>query len=141
MEVAEIGGEQRQLPVNIHSGVVPVQQRAHSEGVSEVVRAHVTALAAPVETGLAAQRRERGVERLAGKSTLGPGDEERPASMRTAVAQPRVPVKRLDRGRMQGNQALFGLPGTDVQRPALEVDVDGVQAGSAVSTVPSSDRA
>ena len=124
----EIGGEERQPRVDIHSGLMPVQQRAHSECMSEVVCAHVTALAAPFKTRLAAELRERVVEHRVGEPTPRPGDEERPAAVPVAVAQPGVVFQRPDGGGVQRDLALLRLPGAHVQRPALQVDVCAVQA-------------
>jgi hypothetical protein len=56
--MTEIGGEQRQLAIDLGVGLVPVKQRADSERMSEVVRAWRGAVAASLKADLANQPRE-----------------------------------------------------------------------------------
>ena len=126
----EVGGEQRQLAVEILAGGVEIDQRVHAEAVAQVVRARSLAVAAALEADLTDQLHEGPVQLPARHPSPAGADEERRRCGRgePSVAQPRIVAQRPDRGPMQRYLALLLLlAGADVQRPVPQVDVLAVE--------------
>jgi len=126
----EVGGEQRQLAVDVLAGGVGVDQRVHAEAVAQVVRARSLAVAAALEADLTDQLHEGPVELLA-RHPLAPGaDEERRCGglWEPSVARPGVVAQRRGRRGVQRHLALLVvLGGPHVQRPVPQVDVVAVE--------------
>ena len=126
----EVGGEQRQLAVEILAGGVEIDQRVHAEAVAQVVRARLLAVAAALEADLTDQLHEGPVQLPARHPSPAGADEERrrgglgepPLSRPGIVAQ-----RRGGRGVQRHLALLVVLAGADVQRPVPQVDVLAVE--------------
>ena len=126
----EEGGQQRHPPVDVLAGVKPVEQRAHGQGMAEIVRAGSGASAAAVQADLADQLRERPVEFLARHPPTARADEERRRCGlgETSVAQPRIVAQRADRAGVQRHLALLLLLArADVHHAVAKIDVLAVE--------------